>query len=178
LSAPGGQLEQIFMVKISDPEKKAKDPKPEDEPDRRLGLPKPVMAYKEAGRGGVTWEELESRGIQMDHDVVVCPFLDSDSLSDICINMDSSALLTYRAKLSNEEAIAVADKRYVSAVYFHTLFLYAITKNRKYEIVKRDAEGQEHSIELTDYVADLFKSFYAQFLLNFDTQELISALEA
>lgn len=178
LSAPGGSLEQVFMVKISDPEKKAKDPKPEDEPDKRLGLPKPVMAYKEAGRGGVTWDELESRGVQMDHDVVVCPIVDGDALSDICINMDSNALLSYRAKLSKEEAIAVADKRYISAVYFHTLFLYAITKNRKYGIVKRDGDEQEKSIELTDYVADLFKSFYAQFLLSFDTQELIAALEA
>lgn len=178
LSAPLGKLEQVFVVKISDPEKKTSEPNSGDEPDRRLGLPKPVMAYKEAGRGGVTWDELESRGIQMDHDVVVCPILDGDALSDICINMDSNALLSYRAKLSNEEAIAVADKRYLSAVYFHTLFLYVITKNRKYGIVKRNGEAQEQPIELTEYVADLFKSFYAQFLLSFDTQELIAALEA
>jgi hypothetical protein len=178
LSAPGGALEQVFLVKISDPEKKTKDPKPGDEPDKRLGLPKPVMVYKDAGKGGPTWEELESRSIQMDHDVVVYPLVDGEALSDIYINMDSNALLSYRSKLSKEEAIAVADKRYLSAVYFHTLFLYAISKNRKYGIVKRDGEAQDQSVELQDYVADLFKSFYAQFLLNFDTQELIAALEA
>src|SRR6202000_1356322 len=99
--------------------------------------------------------------------------LEGEALSEIYINMDSSALLNYRAKLNKEEAIAVADKRYLSAVYFHTLFLYVITKNRKYDIVKRDGEAQEQPVELTEYVADLFKSFYAQFLLNFDTQELI-----
>jgi hypothetical protein len=178
LSSPNGQLEQVFLVKISDPEKKTKDPKPGDEPDKRLGLPKPVMVYKEAGRGGPTWDELEARGISMDHDVVVHPQVEGEALSEICINMDSSALLNYRAKLNKEEAIAVADKRYLSAVYFHTLFLYVITKNRKYDIVKRDGEAHEQPVELTEYVADLFKSFYAQFLLNFDTQELIAALEA
>lgn len=177
LSAPGGALEQVFMVKIADPEKKTKDPTPGDEPDKRLGLPMPVMVYREPGKGGVTWEKLEAQGIVMNHEVVVCPLLDGDALSEICINMDSHALLSYRAKLSKEEAIAVADKRYLSAVYFHTLFLYAITKNLKYSIVRHEGEAQEKSIELTDYVADLFKSFYAQFLLSFDTQELIAALE-
>jgi hypothetical protein len=59
---------KIFLVKISDPEKKAKEPKKGDEPDLRLGLPRLVMAYKEAGRGGVTWDQLEgaaSRWITM-----------------------------------------------------------------------------------------------------------------
>jgi len=122
LSSPNGQLEQVFLVKITDPEKKAKDPKPGDEPDKRLGLPKPVMVYKDTGRGGPTWDELEARGITMDHEVVVHAQLEGEALSEICINMDSSALLNYRAKLNKEEAIAVADKRYLSAVYFHTLF--------------------------------------------------------
>ncbi|HEY1707221.1 MAG TPA: hypothetical protein VGG10_03080 [Rhizomicrobium sp.] len=178
LSSPGGQLEQVFVVKVSAPEKKAKDPKPGDEPDKRLGLPKPVMVYREAGRGGLTWDDLESRGISMNHEIVVVPQVEGEALSEIYINMDSNALLSHRAKLNKEEAIAVADKRYLSAVYFHTLFLYVITKNRKYDIVKRDDEAKDQPVELTEYVADLFKSFYAQFLLNFDTQELIAALEA
>jgi hypothetical protein len=176
LSGIDGALEQIFLVKISDPDTKPKEAKKGDEPDTRLGLPKPVMAYKDPGRGGVTWDELESKGIQMDHDVVVYPLVEGDTLSEIYINMDSNALLSYRAKLTKEEAIAVADKRYISAVYFHTLFLYVITKNRKYGLVKHDGKGDEN-VEITDYLSDLFRTFYAQFLLNFDTQELIAALE-
>ena len=70
------------------------------------------------------------------------------------------------------------EKRYVSAVYFHTLFLYTITRNRKYGVVRQSANKADQSIEVTDYIADIFSTFYAQFLLNFDTQELIAALEA
>ena len=67
-------------------------------------------------------------------------------METVYINMDSSALLSYRAKLTKEEAIATAEKRYVSAVYFHTLFLYTITKNRKYGIVQqREQAGETRS---------------------------------
>lgn len=92
--------------------------------------------------------------------------------------MDSSALLNYRSALKTEDAITVAEKRYLSAVYFHTLFLFAITKNRKYQIQREENEMGSESVEVTEYISDLFTNAYAQFLLNFDTQELISALEA
>ena len=68
----------------------------------------------------------------MDHDVIVCPLVDGEALSDVYINMDSKVWVSHRAKLSKEEAITVAEKLHVSAVYFHTLFLYTITKNRNY----------------------------------------------
>ena len=92
--------------------------------------------------------------------------------------MDSTALLTYRSGLKTEEAISVAEKRYFSAVYFHTLFLFAITKNRRYSLHQEINDADDVSIEITDYISDLFTNSYAQFLLNFDTQELISALES
>ena len=114
----------------------------------------------------------------MDYDKVVFPFVDGDTLSAVYINMDSNALLSHRTKLTKEEAIDTAQKRYVSAVYFHTLFLYTITKNRKYEIVKQEREDSQEHVDVTDYISDLFSTFYAQFLLNFDTQELIAALDA
>ena len=176
LSGPDKQRDQVFMVKISAPEKKPKEPKKGDQPDNRLGLPRLHMVYKEPHKGGPTWDDLNS--IPMDHDVVVYPLVDGESLSDVYINMDSSVWLSYRTKLAKEEAITVAEKRYVSAVYFHTLFLYTITKNRKYSIVgQREPEG-ERDVDITDYIADLFQTFYAQFLLNFDTQELVAALDA
>ena len=178
LSSPDKRLDQIFMVKISAQEKKAKEPKKGDQPDRQLGLPRLYMVYKEPHQDGVAWEKLQEQGIQMDHDVVVYPLVDGDSLSGVYINMDSTVWLSHRANLAKEEAITVAEKRYVSAVYFHTLFLYTITKNRKYSIVGGpDEQEGERAVDITTYIADLFQTFYAQFLLNFDTQELVAALD-
>ena len=177
LSGPDKRRDQIFMVKISAPGKKLKEPKKGDQPDNRLGLPQLHMVYKEPRPDGLTWDTLEDKGIEMHHDIVVHPLVDDESLSAVYINMDSNVWLSHRAKLVKEEAITVAEKRYVSAVYFHTLFLYTITKNRKYTLTQ---EGQEDTqdVEITDYIADLFQTFYAQFLLNFDMQELIAALES
>ena len=176
LSSPDKPLDQVFMVHISEPERHRKDPKDGDQPDHRLGLPKLYMVYKNSHSGEVTWEKLEESSIPMDHDVVVYPFVDGESLSAVYINMDSTVWLSHRAKLAKEDAITVAERRYVSAVYFHTLFLYAITKNRKYTLSQRDQE-QTKDVEVTEYIADLFGTFYAQFLLNFDTQELIAVLD-
>ena len=177
LSGPDKQRDQIFMVKISAPEKRPKEPKKGDQPDNRLGLPQLYMVYKEPRPDGLTWDALEARGIEMHHDIVVHPLVDDESLSAVYINMDSNVWLSHRTKFAKEEGITVAEKRYVSAVYFHTLFLYTITKNRKYSIVgQREPEG-ERDVDVTEYIADLFQTFYAQFLLNFDTQELVAALD-
>lgn len=182
LSRPSGSLEQVFMVRITDPENKKPSRKPRDMPDDRLGLPQPVMVYKESRSDGtgseMTWGKLDESGIDVSHETVVYPLADEDGLSTIYINMDSTALLNYRSDLKTAEAIAVADKRYFSAVYFHTLFLYAITKNRKYSLQRELNDAIEESVELTEYISDLFTTAYAQFLLSFDTQELISVLEA
>ena len=174
LSSPGGELEQIFLVKISEPEKTPKKPKKGEEPDTRLGLPKFVMVYQDQDRGKMTWAKLEQNGIEMNHDIIV-QLLEEDSLKTVYINMDSNVLLSHRSKLVGESAIDIAEKRYVSAVYFHTLVLYTITKNRKYRIHQGEGE-QDKSIP--EYISDLFSTFYAQFLLNFDMQELVAALDA
>jgi hypothetical protein len=182
LSSPNGSLEQVFLVKVTAPEKKKKTEKPGDDPDERLGLPTPIMVFKEpreeGAKSSLTWEALEAEGVSMDHDVVVVPLADDDGLSKIFINMDSSAHLNFRSKLSTPDAIIVAEKRYFSAVYFHTLFLYAISKNRKYNF-SREVDGDtDEPTDLTEYISDLFRTSYAQFLLSFDTQELVNALEA
>ncbi len=182
LTRPSGSLEQVFIIKITDPEIKKPSSKQGDIPDDRLGLPTPVMVYKEKREGlpknTLIWDQLEDSGIDMSHSIVVHPLADEEGLSKIFINMDSSVLLNYRSNLKTAEAISVAERRYFSAVYFHTLFLFAVTKNQKYQL-SQDQEGVgERSVELTDYISDLFTSAYAQFLLNFDTQELISVFEA
>ena len=178
LSSPDKDLSQVFHVKITDPEKKQNERDEKNEPERKLGLPKLIMVYKDKKPNGATWEQLEGEGIPMDHDVVVYPFVEADDkLSRIYINMDSKALLSYRSKLAKSASIDVANKRYVSAVYFHTLFLYTITKNRKYGIVQQDSRKNDEPVDMSSYISDIFGSFYAQFLLNFDTQELIESLE-
>lgn len=181
LTRPSGTLSQTFMVKITDPEKKKPSDKPGDTPDDRLGLPAPVMVYKEKAEGqptsALTWEALDESGIDMSHATVVHPLADEDGLSKIFINMSSTALLDYRGGLKTPDAISVAEKRYFSAVYFHTLFLYAITKNRKYQMRRELDQSDGEAVEVTEYISDLFTNAYAQFLLSFDTQELISALE-
>ncbi len=182
LSRPSGALEQVFIVRITDPENKKPSKDPGDTPDDRLGLPEPVMVYKEPRADGphnvMTWEKLDENGIDMSHETVVHPLADEDGLSAIYVNMDSTALLNYRSNLKTSEAISVAEKRYFSAVYFHTLFLFAITKNRKYVIQREPDDAAGISIEITEYISDLFTNAYAQFLLSFDTQELVNALEA
>ncbi|MEM1049410.1 MAG: hypothetical protein AAGL24_24875 [Pseudomonadota bacterium] len=182
LSRPSGALEQVFMVKVTDPKNKQPSKDPGDTPDDRLGLPEPVMVYKEPRKDGpanvVTWEKLDESGIDISHETVVHPLADENGLSAVYVNMDSTALLNYRSALKTPEAITVAEKRYFSGVYFHTLFLFAITKNRKYLIQRELEEMDSVSVEVTEYISDLFTNAYAQFLLSFDTQELINALEA
>jgi len=70
----------------------------------------------------------------------------------------------------------VADRHYLSAIYFHTLFLYTISKKRGYGISKTGENGDAEEIDLTDYLKDMFSSHYAAFLLNFGMSELLEAL--
>lgn len=177
LSSPEKLLSAVFFVKVTEPAQDNKRKAKEVQPDTSLGLPSLQMVYKDARPEKLTWDQLEAQGIPMSHEDVVHPLIEKDALHTVYINMNSTALLSYRTKLTKEETLEVAEKRYVSAVYFHTLFLYTITKNRKYQFRRENGEMDE-PVEVTDYISDLFKTFYAQFLLNFDTQELIAALEA
>ena len=178
LTGPEGGFQENILVKITDRSKAKKPaPKGDEESDPGLGLPKLVRTYKDKGRGDLTWEDLESRGITMDRDTIVHPFIDDDVLTAIYVNMDSSVLLRHRSSLRSQEAIEVADKRYISAVYFHTLFLYTITQNRKYRLYRDDDGGHDDHVPVADYLKDLFRHHYAEFLLNFGMDQLITALE-
>jgi hypothetical protein len=89
--------------------------------------------------------------------------------------MDSAVSKNFRSKIKGGvEAYQIADSRYVSAVYFHTLFLYTISKNRKYSF----SQGEENDErDLTDYLKDVFESYYTSFLLNFGTEQLMQSYE-
>jgi hypothetical protein len=53
------------------------------------------------------------------------------------------------------ESLELADERYVTSVYFHTLFLYTITQKRKYKISRIENE-EEKEMDIPEYLKDLF----------------------
>lgn len=182
LSEPSGTLEpEIFLVQISDP----KAPKPpskrkEETEIPNLGLPKLRLTYQEKGKGGPSWEEVEeATGKTMDYSTVMYPMVNGEKLEEIYINMDSTVLKNFKSKTQNpnEEQLGLADQKYIAPVYFHTLFLYTITKNLKYKFTQEEDTG-DSDVELDDYLKDLFESYYAEFLLNFSAADgVIQLLE-
>jgi len=109
----------------------------------------------------------------MEYKTIMHPLVEGDRLDTIFINMDSNVLMNYKSKIKSitEEQIETADKKYISSVYFHTLFLFTIAKQRKFDIRRNDEE-----LDLCDFLKDIFSSYYTEFLLNFGTEELMSAL--
>jgi len=174
LTAPGEDFEQIFWVKITEGEKdKEKLPKPENENDQ-IGLPPLLFAYKDItdkGEHAVTWDTVEeATGSDMSYKTVMVPEVEGESLTKIFVNMDSTVLMNFKGKYKNpnQQQIEIANRKYYTSVYFHTLFLYTITKNRGYEIYQKE-KGQEQS-SLTDvgtYLKDVFENYYSSFILNF-----------
>jgi hypothetical protein len=179
LTNPGGDFEQMFLVKIVEPNKpKEKVKKKEEEDETKIGLPELILVYKEKleGEERKTWEQLDEAGITMNFESIMHPYAEGDLLKSIYVNMDSNVLKEFKSNLKNEDQMASAEKRYYTSVYFHTLFLYTITKNKKYS-VRQIVGEQEEEKELGDYIKDVFQSYYAQFLLNFGMSELVQSLE-
>lgn len=174
LSGPNGELVENILVRITDPERKVVEEKPVPAPP--LGIPELVLCSRAGGAGIVSWETLSAGGVDMDYNVVVYPFVDEDKLSRIYVNLDSSVLRDFKSSVRSPEAHELSERRYISAIYFHTLFLFATTKSRKYALRRGESAEETQDVEISDYVSDLFTSSYAQFLLNFDTSELLDAM--
>ena len=68
--------------------------------------------------------------------------------------------------------IELAEKKYVSSVYFHTLFLFTIVKHRGYSI-----QRNERDEGLEDFLKEVFSSYYSEFLLNFGLEQLMATLD-
>lgn len=173
LSSPQGDLVEHVLVKLTDPERKPPVQRPVAEPP--LGIPELVLCSREGGEGRKSWEELGEAGIDMGYDVVVVPFVDEEKLSRIYVNVDSSVLRDFNSRAKSAEAAELAERRYISAIYFHTLFLFATTRARKYDM-RREQGDSTHDVDTAEFVADIFSSSYAQFLLNFETGDLIEAI--
>lgn len=173
---PEGTLEAVFYVKIE--EMKEKEPKPEEPEVPQIGLPQMVLVYKDGREGVKTWSDIEASGIAFDDTEIMATYTnDKDELETIFINMDSSLLRSYKSKIDSDEALQVADNKYISQVYFHTLFLYSILKQKKMRFSLEDQQG-EKAVEVEEVLRDLFKSSYCEFLLRFGgTEELIAAID-
>ena len=178
LTSPEADLEQLFIVKIS--EKKKNNPKNIEKKSKpeSIGLPKLQEVFKYPVDGKKCWDNLQEMGIDFSHQSVMFPFVEGDKLDTIFINMDGRILKSYKSKLKTEDQIITADRRYLSAVYFHTIFLYMITKNRNYVIKKagENPNDSDQEIELSDYLVDLFNTYYSEFLLNFEMTALLETL--
>lgn len=173
LNGTGPVFEEHLFVKISDPEApKEKIPQKSEEETDFIGLPELVKVKEEQ------WQALEEGGVTMNRETVMFPFGDGEKLEKIYINIDSHVFLSYRSNIKNisEDQIHLAEKRYLSSVYFHTLFLYMITKNRKYKI-SLEKDGEEEEKTVSEYLKDVFDSYYSDFLLNFGMEQLISSLD-
>ena len=166
LNDPSGEFEpEIFWVKISEPEAPKPPSKKKEETEiPNIGLPELVLAYqkeKENKENTVTWEKFEiATSKLMDRSTVMYPMVDGEKLEKIYIN---------------EEQLELANRKYIASVYFHTLFLYTITKSRKYKFMKEEDNG-DSDVELDDYLKDLFESHYAEFILNFSTADGVMQL--
>lgn len=161
---------EVVFLKIVDKEQK-KEIIPKDEEDySNIGLPELIKVTKEE------WDKLEERGISMNYDTVIKPIASGDILEKIYINVDSNVYLNYRKKLKSEDQILVSQKRYIASVYFHSLFLYMITKKKNYKI-SSSIENKEDDVTIDDYISEVFDSYYSDFLLNFGMEQLMGALE-
>ena len=178
LNGAGENFDEIFWVKVGDrqaPQQPSKKDQLSQEPD--LGLPQYVLAYQnpQDPKNTITWEQFEEATSEtMAYSTVMYPLVDGEKLERIYINMDSTVLKNFKSKTRNpnEDQLDFANRKYIADVYFHTLFLYTITKNRKYKFMQERDLPDVH-VELNEYLKDLFENQYAAFLLNFDTDKIM-----
>ncbi|MBK1442678.1 hypothetical protein JHJ32_21945 [Parapedobacter sp. ISTM3] len=174
LTGAGEDFEELFWVKVVDPKapKVQVERKVDDEP---FGLPPFVLVYKEKKEDYQTWDEVaEGVGVDISYETVMVPQVSDGNLESVVINMDSKVLKDFKSQCKSQEQLDVAERKYISSVYFHTLFLYTITKNRQYSI-KRGENGEE-PVEVESYLQDLFSSYYSAFILNFSTNDLLQGI--
>ncbi len=174
---PDEPFQVVFYVKIE--QMQVKDPKPEEPEIPQIGLPEMILVYKDDKEGVTTWSMLEDKGISMDPEEIMATLSnEEEELEKIFINMGSGLIKSYKSKIDGYDALRIADNKFASQVYFHTLFLYSILKQRKYIFTQDGDNNAGKTFELDDVLRDLFKSSYGEFLLRFGgTEELIATID-
>lgn len=178
LSDPSGEFEsEAFWVKISEPKAPLENTKKTEKIDiPNLGLPELILTHQVQKDNAVTWEQVQDATSKtIDHSTVMYPMVDGEKLEKIYVNMDSTVFMNFKPKNPNEEQMDLASRKYIASVYFHTLFLYTITKNRNYKFMQENDKG-DSPVELDEYLKDLFESHYAAFILNFGSDPFMQSL--
>ncbi len=174
LAGPTGEFDDIFWAKISESKAPKQSTQKSDKKEiPNLRLPEPILVYQK------DWKRVEEAiGETMDYSTIMHPDIKGETLEAIYINMDSTVLKNFKAKIQNPNAeqLETANRKYIAAVYFHTLFLYSITKANKYQIA-HEGNDMDAPIELDTYLKDLFANHYAEFFLNFGAEEFMQLLE-
>ena len=179
LSSKVEDFDEIFEVQFSAPEKPKKSVKQPKISLEQIGLPKHEKVFEKQNPEDdlMTWENLSLAGLQMDHETVIQVAEESSGkLETIYINMDSSVIKKFRAKLTNESQIIVADNRYVTTVYFHTLFLYLFLSKQKYSLQRETTDGQQNDVLIPEHLELLFGEIYSNFLMNFQMEALLESI--
>lgn len=179
LSDRSGSFEsEAFWVKIREPKAPAQNTQEKDKIDiPNLSLPEYILTYREQQDNAFSWTQVSvATGQEIDHATVMYPMVNDKKLEKIYINMDSTVFMNFRPKNPTEQQLELASKKYITSVYLHALFLYSITKNRKYRLMQETDTG-DSDVELDIYLKDLFDSHYAAFILNFGADAMMLAFE-
>ncbi len=190
LKNPAGEdFIKYILVKIAAPDKPKEEVKKKESEEEPMGLPQYLLAYEDPSqqievsplvKNSVikSWSELGEAGVGMDHKTIIHPEIDDeDKLESIIINMNSAVLMDYKKSKTSQNQLLTADKRYITAVYFHTLMLYATSKQRGYGFKRNDENGNPKDVDLGDYLKDLLAGPYSSFLLNFGLEDLMNAMD-
>ena len=177
LSSKAGKFHQIFRVQITKPDQPKQKIKQSQE-EEQIGLPKAVKVFEQKTEGHMDWATLNDNGVEIDHNIVMRPYVEDDKLEKIYINMDSSVMKNFRSKLKSIEQMDLASNRYFSAVYFHTLFLYMISKRKGYQIRQMTDGEQVKDVDLEKFLSDLFSFHYSEFLMNFEMETLLESMSS
>lgn len=186
LTSPTGDIDQILLVKIAKANKRKEKVSEKTDHEKTLGLPQLIFVYNDPKHGSnqkndVSWKEVEeATSLEVDYKTVMVPETEGDNLKNIFVNMDSSVLKNFKGhyKNPNQNQLTVINRQYYTSVYFHTLFLYTISKNRGFNIQQKTKEKEEpNDVDLGQYLKDIFDNYYASLILNFaGTEEILQEI--
>lgn len=166
-------MESIFYVKIVDLQRQ--DKKPTKKEPEKPELPQLIKITKtDEGNwkqnNGETWVEAEWDENSIIH-IVLATEEDKKIVGAIAVNMDSHLLKKYLSenKVTKAKSIDYLRGQYISKIYLHGFFLYAILdklKSQKDQQEKYINDNQSSE----DLLARIFRN-YADVLIHLDTNK-------